>query len=223
MAKSTFGCPDPCPGGEYAYAPHFKATTALSRTYLPDPIPTLPLEKDGQQRIMRDMWLEGEIEDTLLALAQELGWLRDLSRYSKQMGLASQQKLKLALASAGIRGIGGGIGGGGGASRSPRNRSKRRRAKKFRLRKPPKPPESAGAPDPAKGPGDCISTQMKGIVSAVARLILSGKCQRIAFLTGAGCSVGAGANAALSVHQYNLVSWWLPWSWGLMVVVCVYV
>ena len=34
-------------------------------------MPTLPLEKDGQQRIMRDMWLVWGIEDSLLALAKD--------------------------------------------------------------------------------------------------------------------------------------------------------
>jgi len=73
------------------------------KTYLPDPIPTLPLEKDGKKRIMRDMWLEGDIEDSLLALAAELGWLKDLGKYSKQMATASQEKLKAALAQCSVR------------------------------------------------------------------------------------------------------------------------
>ena len=56
-----------------------------SQTYFPDPIPTLPLEKDGHKRIMRDMWLEGDVGGSILALAAELGWLKDLGKFSAKM------------------------------------------------------------------------------------------------------------------------------------------
>ena len=138
-------------------------------------MPTLPLEKDGQQRIMRDMWLEGDIEDSLLALAKELGWLKDLAKYSKVMAPASQKKLEAALATAG-------------ASAGVKSKKKKR----------------AGELNAGK-PGDNKETemnqQMKQTAKAVARLILSGKCRRIAFLTGAGCSVGAGMCACCLRHR----------------------
>ena len=145
--------------------------TAHPQTYLPDPIPTLPLEKDGNKRILRDMWLEGDVEDSLLALAAELGWLKDLGKYSKQMATGSREKLQAALAQAAIRPAKSAKGG---------NKKKTKRNDK-------------GASQDTE-----VVREMKAAAKAVARLILSGKCRRIAFLTGAGCSVGAGT---LTTHR----------------------
>ena len=130
---------------------------------------------------MRDMWLEGDIEDSILALAAELGWLKDLGKYSKQMASASQKKLKVALAQAAV-----------GAPKSAKGGTSNEKNTKKKQK------SDSGASEDTE-----VTKEMKATAKAVARLILSGKCRRIAFLTGAGCSVGAGTQVA---HPAPLIS-----------------
>ena len=160
-------------------------------------MPTLPLEKDGQQRIMRDMWLEGDIEDSLLALAKELGWLKDLAKYSKVMAPLSRRKLQLSLAADDSNdccseGAAGGASAGGKTPKSSSSDEKERL--KHKKKKKAKAAE-----------GDCSQKANEEAVKAVARLILSGKCRRVVFVTGNGCSASAGAVAAseLILHTHT--------------------
>ena len=178
----------------------FSFTSALAthlQTYLPDPIPTLPLEKDGKKRIMRDMWLEGDVEDSLLALAAELGWLKDLGKFSRKMAPSSRKKLQVALAKAdtakpAIAAIS--------KATAAKSKTTHRRSKKRGVLLETKESESkanqrqseSSAVEMNVSKHSEVKEEMRATVKAVARLVLSGKCRRIAFLTGPGCSVSAG-------------------------------
>ena len=159
-------------------------------------MPTLPLEKDGQKRIMRDMWLEGDVEDSLIALAGELGWLPDLAKYSEAMAPASKLKLCSALVNVNVDGdadngyAGSAAAASGVVGAKTKSSSLQRKMSKHNFWR------KMGKHNKAKTTSNKEEQQQQEeasvVIRDVARLISAGMCRKFVFVTGHGCSKSAG-------------------------------